>query len=103
MKVKSATTIATLAGGPLNTTIDACYPKYIHCDFTANVCPGHLYRKLSDTPFPFPWAQFILVLLLLHTATSPLVVLAYIPHVALALVMSAIITATYWALNEVRD
>ncbi|KAF8057858.1 hypothetical protein HT031_005804 [Scenedesmus sp. PABB004] len=40
-------------------------------------------RKLADTPFPFPWAQFVLVMLLLFTATLPLLVLAYVPNSAL--------------------
>lgn len=61
-------------------------------------------RKLADTPFPFPWAQFILVLLVFHTVTVPLLITAYIRVAWLAILLSGMSVITYWTLNEVaRD
>ncbi|WIA42693.1 hypothetical protein OEZ86_008645 [Tetradesmus obliquus] len=49
-------------------------------------------RKLADTPFPFPWAQFVLVMLVLFTNSS------------MAVVITVMTTAIFWTVNEVaRD
>ena len=32
---------------------------------------------LADTPFPFPWAQLVLTLLLAYTLTVPFLIVAY--------------------------
>lgn len=47
-------------------------------------------------------AQFVLVALLLFTATVPLLVLAYVPNVGLAIALSIMTCGTYWAVNEAR-
>ena len=61
-------------------------------------------RKVADTPFPFPWAQMVVVLLVIYTITVPLLIIAYVNSTALATALSVISAATYWALNEVaRD
>lgn len=61
-------------------------------------------RKLTDTPFPFPWAQFVMVLLVLHSFLAPILIVAYIRTTWLAVVLSVVSVVTYWALNEVaRD
>lgn len=39
--------------------------------------PAHP-TQIADTPFPFPWAQFMIVVLLAFTATFPLLVAAYV-------------------------
>ncbi len=59
-------------------------------------------RKLADTPFPFPWSQFTLVLLIFHTFTAPLLFVAYVPSKWLAVLLSVVTVVTYWAMNEVR-
>ncbi len=58
-------------------------------------------RKIADTPFPFPWSQFILLLLLVHTLTVPVLVVAYVAAPWLAIVLSTITVVAYWAMNEV--
>ncbi|KAK9827509.1 hypothetical protein WJX74_006552 [Apatococcus lobatus] len=61
-------------------------------------------RKLSDTPFPFPWAQMVLVLLIIFAGTLPLMVVAFIDKLWLAITIDFFSVQAYWALNEVaRD
>lgn len=49
-------------------------------------------------------AQFVFMMLVLFTATLPLLVLAYIPNSVLAVVLTVVTVLTYWAVNEVaRD
>ncbi len=59
-------------------------------------------RKIADTPFPFPWSQFTLVLLLVHNFTVPILYVAYIPARWLAVALAVVTNITYWAMNEVR-
>eukprot|EP01025_Chloroclados_australasicus_P030869 TRINITY_DN3106_c0_g1_i1.p1 TRINITY_DN3106_c0_g1~~TRINITY_DN3106_c0_g1_i1.p1 ORF type:complete len:491 (-),score=51.58 TRINITY_DN3106_c0_g1_i1:2910-4268(-) len=61
-------------------------------------------RKFSDTPFPFPWAQAVLVFLIAYTLTVPFVISAFVKSTWLACVITFMAVATYWTLNEVaRD
>jgi hypothetical protein len=46
----------------------------------------------------------VLVMLVLFTCTLPLLILAYVPNHALAVVLTVVTVATYWTVNEVaRD
>jgi predicted membrane chloride channel (bestrophin family) len=38
-------------------------------------------RKIAFHPFPFAWAQMILVLLILYTLSQPLMLVAYITNI----------------------
>ena len=58
-------------------------------------------RRVTDTPFPFPWAQTMLVLLLAFTAYCPLLIASYVSNVALATTLSIASTVAYWTMNEV--
>ncbi|CAD7699638.1 unnamed protein product [Ostreobium quekettii] len=61
-------------------------------------------RKIMDTPFPFPWVQFVTVCLLLYALTVPIVISAYITEDWLAFLLTIFAVMTYYALNEVaRD
>ncbi|KAK9789401.1 hypothetical protein WJX73_006004 [Symbiochloris irregularis] len=61
-------------------------------------------RTLVDTPFPFPWAQLVLMLLLIFSITCPLLIVGFVNTLWLAIILDFIIVQTYWALNEVaRD
>lgn len=61
-------------------------------------------RKIADTPFPFPWAQFVFVSLLMFTFSCPLLIIAYVPNTGLAIFLSVLSVSTYWGCNEVaRD
>ncbi|KAI8466896.1 MAG: hypothetical protein J3K34DRAFT_432097 [Monoraphidium minutum] len=58
-------------------------------------------RKIAATPFPFPWAQFMIVVLLVFTLSFPLLVVGFIRSNLLAVFMSSITVGTYWATSEV--
>ncbi|CAD7698726.1 unnamed protein product [Ostreobium quekettii] len=61
-------------------------------------------RKIMDTPFPFPWVQFVTVCLLLYALTVPIVISSYITEDWLAFMLTIFAVMTYYALNEVaRD
>ena len=61
-------------------------------------------RKISDTPFPFPWAQFVAICLLMHALTLPIVLTAYVRNSLLAVLLDVMSVVTYYTLNEVaRD
>ena len=57
-----------------------------------------------DTPFPFPWAQFVSVVLVIFAVMLPLVTAAVIDQWAVTAVVTFISTWAHYALNEVsRD
>jgi hypothetical protein len=58
-------------------------------------------RYLSDTPFPFPWAQLIIVVLVVWQALIPLTVIVAYDDRPLGVVMAMASTWILWALNEV--
>lgn len=58
-------------------------------------------RKLMDTQFPFPWAQVILLLVVLFVIMLPFVVAAYIGPTWAACVGNFFCVLSYWALHEV--
>mmetsp|Transcript_28742 Transcript_28742/g.66321 ORF Transcript_28742/g.66321 Transcript_28742/m.66321 type:complete len:428 (-) Transcript_28742:655-1938(-) len=58
-------------------------------------------RKIHDTPFPFPYAQLVSVLLIVFMFTAPIVVAAYVDDVALAVFLSFFSTCSSVALDEV--
>ncbi|KAL4524563.1 hypothetical protein Ndes2526B_g06763 [Nannochloris sp. 'desiccata'] len=61
-------------------------------------------RAISETPFPFPWAQLIIVVLVVWQAVIPFTVLVSFNDQPFGVVMGMAVTWTLWALNEVaRD
>jgi len=61
-------------------------------------------RALVDTPFPFPWAQAMVVFLIIYTITSPLLMIAWLNAVWIACTLNFLSVLTFWTLNEVaRD
>ena len=59
---------------------------------------------MADTPFPFPWAQAVLLLLLMFAFTAPLLIVAYVKRMWLAILLDLISVQSYLVLNEVaRD
>jgi len=61
-------------------------------------------RMLVDTPFPFPWAQLLTLLMVLYVITLPLVMAAYLADVVISTGLTFVAAITYWATNEVaRD
>ena len=60
-------------------------------------------RKLNETPFPFPWAQGIVVLLMVFTVAVPFVFAAFIENTIVAALASAMAVQTYIMMNEVAN
>jgi len=61
-------------------------------------------RKVASTPFPFPTAQLVLLLLVLFAVSMPVLVAALITETWVGAVFCYFATTTYWALNEIaRD
>ncbi|KAI3436472.1 hypothetical protein D9Q98_005889 [Chlorella vulgaris] len=58
-------------------------------------------RYLCDTPFPFAWAQLIMVMLLFLQFTAPFAVVSAVSDKALGIIFAAFSVQAYWALNEV--
>lgn len=54
-----------------------------------------------DTPFPFPWAQLLTLLMVLYVITLPLVMAAYLADVVISTGLTFVAAITYWATNEV--
>jgi predicted membrane chloride channel (bestrophin family) len=61
-------------------------------------------RKLAETPFAFPWAQLMVLLLVIYSITLPLLMVGWLEAVWLALLLNFFTILAYWSLNEVaRD
>lgn len=60
-------------------------------------------RKLNETPFPFPWAQGIVVVLMIFTVTVPFVFTTFIDNTIVAALASAVAVQTYIMMNEVAN
>lgn len=61
-------------------------------------------RAIADTPFPFPWAQMVLIMLMVYAMTVPLVVVGFVDSIWLGLFVNFFCVQSYWCLNEVaRD
>lgn len=65
-----------------------------------------LCRVLADIPFPFPWAQVMLILLILYALIVPLImiIVTFVNCVWIGLIVNFLSVQSYWSLNEVaRD
>jgi predicted membrane chloride channel (bestrophin family) len=61
-------------------------------------------RALVDTPFPFPWAQAMVLFLVVFSLTLPLLMVSWLRTVWLACLMDFVTVFCFWILNEVaRD
>jgi len=60
-------------------------------------------RKIVDTPFPFPYAQLVQVLLLVMMSTAPTVICTYVTSMLLAVLLSFFSMLGFFALNEVAQ
>lgn len=61
-------------------------------------------RALVDTPFPFPWAQAMVLFLVIFSLTLPLLMVSWLNTVWLAVLMDGVTVFCFWILNEVaRD
>ena len=62
-----------------------------------------LCRKLTDTPFPFPWVQAVNIALLLYTLLAPVAVVGFTDNIVLATTLTFMAVATHVTLNEVAS
>jgi len=61
-------------------------------------------RKLATTPFPFPYSQFVVLLMIFFSITAPIMFIGYVQDLWMTTLLSACASATYSGLNEVaRD
>ena len=64
---------------------------------------GVLRRKLTDTPFPFPWVQAVNIALLLFTFAAPIAVVGFIQNPIVSTILTFMAVATHVMLNEVAS
>jgi len=55
-------------------------------------------RKIKDVPFPFPYAQMITVMLMVHFVMTPLIAAHFIQQSWWAGAMSFLVTCAFWSL-----
>ena len=61
-------------------------------------------RALVDTPFPFPWAQAMVLFLVIFSLCLPLLMVAWLKTVWIACLVDFLSVFCFWTLNEVaRD
>jgi len=58
-------------------------------------------KKIQETPFPYPYAQLVTMLLAINAVTAPLMVAAYVDDTLLAVSLSFIATIVSVSLDEV--
>lgn len=59
-------------------------------------------RKIAEIPFPFPYAQTIAVLLVVHTVLVPVVVNMWVESYVASSLVTLIAVWSYFAINEVN-
>lgn len=85
-------TIASPTSNTIWNSLDQGYEAFEQC------------RALVDTPFPFPWAQAMVLFLVLFSLTLPLLMVAWLRSVWIAVLMDFVTVFCFWILNEVaRD
>lgn len=55
-------------------------------------------RKIKDVPFPFPYAQMITFMLVIHWMITPVMACHYIKSTVWAAVLSFLVTSGFWSL-----
>uniref|UniRef100_A0A7S1B0M6 Bestrophin homolog n=1 Tax=Noctiluca scintillans TaxID=2966 RepID=A0A7S1B0M6_NOCSC len=55
--------------------------------------------KLADVPFPYPYAASMEILLIVHTLTTPLLVINWTQHVVTATISVFILTFSLWVVH----
>jgi len=85
-------TIASPTSGTLWHSMDQGFEAFEQC------------RALVDTPFPFPWAQAMVLFLVIFSLTLPLLMVAWMKTVWIAVLFDFVTVFCFWILNEVaRD
>jgi len=56
-------------------------------------------KKINEIPFPFPYAQMVVWMLIIFTIVTPLGLAQYAGHYYHAAIMSFLIITIYWAIN----
>lgn len=58
-------------------------------------------RKISAYPIPFPYAQMVTFMLILHWTMTPLLCAATLSHPMWAFILSFVVTFGYWSVNYI--
>ena len=58
-------------------------------------------RKITDTPFPFPYAQLVTFLLAIFAIAAPIVFADKVDNIYLGCILSFVTVVAYYGLNEV--
>ena len=59
-------------------------------------------RKFTEVPFPFPYAQLVLALLVIFALTAPVVIVAWVEDAAAGVLLTFVAVWGYFAIHEVN-
>ena len=59
-------------------------------------------RKFTEVPFPFPYAQLVLALLVIFALTAPVVIVAWVEDAAAGVILTFVAVWGYFAIHEVN-
>lgn len=68
-------------------------------DLSTGIVTLNNARKISDTPFPFPYAQMVTVILLIHLGITPVFIATWTTHWIWAGVFAFVSVFTMWSIN----
>eukprot|EP00928_Gymnodinium_smaydae_P047886 TRINITY_DN31991_c0_g1_i1.p1 TRINITY_DN31991_c0_g1~~TRINITY_DN31991_c0_g1_i1.p1 ORF type:complete len:471 (-),score=72.79 TRINITY_DN31991_c0_g1_i1:410-1822(-) len=90
-----------ILGGMADGTIPTPPPivSRVFQDITGGVVMTENARKITDTPFPFPYCQVLQVVLLIHAFFTPAVFVSWCPHPLTAGALTFVAVTLFWSLN----
>eukprot|EP00929_Paragymnodinium_shiwhaense_P050604 TRINITY_DN25484_c0_g2_i1.p1 TRINITY_DN25484_c0_g2~~TRINITY_DN25484_c0_g2_i1.p1 ORF type:complete len:678 (-),score=179.84 TRINITY_DN25484_c0_g2_i1:83-2116(-) len=56
-------------------------------------------KKITEFPFPFPYAQMLTVMLLMHLVLTPVIAAMVVDHWAIAAIVTFVTTFSLWSIN----
>jgi len=60
-------------------------------------------RNITDIPFPFPYLQTLMAMLLIHWVITPIIAASVMDNVVLAAVGTLLCVAAFWAMHYIAD
>ncbi|CAE6971382.1 unnamed protein product [Symbiodinium natans] len=72
-------------------------------DLASALADVYRARKIAEIPFPFPYAQMILDMLLVFSIVTPVLASQLVSSTAMAALATFCVTAGYWALFHIAD
>lgn len=68
-------------------------------DLSTGIVTLNNARKISDTPFPFPYAQMVSVVLMMHLIVTPVAVAGWTTRPIWAFIFTYVSVFTFWCIN----